>query len=53
MAQDRKELEAIIERLRKEALQHGAEKVQWLYERAALMRVIFQLSDALQYEKTH
>jgi hypothetical protein len=48
-----KEMEKEIEDLRRERMQLADEKGRWTYERASLLRVIFQLSEALQYEKTH
>lgn len=48
-----KELERELEITRRERMQLASEKGQWAYERTSLLRVIFQLSEALQYEKTH
>lgn len=46
-------LEREVEELRRERLQLASEQGRWAYERASLLRVIFQLSEALHYEKTH
>ncbi len=39
--------------LRKARLQQADDRLRWLNERAALMKVIFQLSEALEWEKRH
>jgi hypothetical protein len=41
------------DQLSKERLRYNDERLRWQFERANLMRVLFQLSEALEYKKHH
>jgi hypothetical protein len=42
-----------LDKSRAERLQHASEKMKWMIREAKLMRVIFQLSEALEYARQH
>lgn len=49
----RKQLQEKLDEARRELSRLQDEKVRWMYREAALMRVMFQLSDQLEYKRTH
>ncbi len=53
MTTNMSKIEQVTNELRKARLQHADDRLRWLNERAALLKVIFQLSEALEWEKRH
>lgn len=47
------ELEKELHEMRLRRLKHDEAQIRWAVERANLMRVIFQLSAALEHAKSH